>query len=70
MHRILPSGTLGSITQNVRPVRAPGERAMKFSIIYEAQMVDVSRENEAKVFNDMAEQGSSKLSKSFQRRSA
>ncbi len=29
---------------------------MKFSIIYEAQMVDVSRENEARVFQDMVDQ--------------
>ena len=29
---------------------------MKFSIIYEAQMVDTSRENEAQVFADMIEQ--------------
>jgi alkanesulfonate monooxygenase SsuD/methylene tetrahydromethanopterin reductase-like flavin-dependent oxidoreductase (luciferase family) len=29
---------------------------MKFSIIYEAQMVDVSRENEAQVFQDMVDQ--------------
>src|ERR1700742_672313 len=29
---------------------------MKFSIIYEAQMVDTSRENEAQVFADMVEQ--------------
>lgn len=29
---------------------------MKFSIIYEAQMVDTSRENEARVFRDMVEQ--------------
>jgi alkanesulfonate monooxygenase SsuD/methylene tetrahydromethanopterin reductase-like flavin-dependent oxidoreductase (luciferase family) len=29
---------------------------MKFSIIYEAQMVDVSRKNEAQVFQDMVEQ--------------
>ena len=29
---------------------------MKFSIIYEAQMVDISRQSEAKVFQDMVEQ--------------
>ena len=29
---------------------------MKFSIIYEAQMVDVSRENEAQVFHDIVDQ--------------
>src|ERR1700761_2629188 len=29
---------------------------MKFSIIYEAQMVDISRKNEAQVFQDMVEQ--------------
>ena len=29
---------------------------MKFSIIYEAQMVDISRANEAQVFHDMVEQ--------------
>lgn len=29
---------------------------MKFSIIYEAQMVDTSRENEARVFNEIIEQ--------------
>lgn len=29
---------------------------MKFSIIYEAQMVDTSRENEARTFHDTIEQ--------------
>ncbi len=29
---------------------------MKFSIIYEAQMVDTSRKNEARVFNEIIEQ--------------
>ncbi|MFD2499744.1 LLM class flavin-dependent oxidoreductase [Rhizorhabdus histidinilytica] len=29
---------------------------MKFSIIYEAQMVDTSRENEARVFHEIVEQ--------------
>jgi len=29
---------------------------MKFSIIYEAQMVDTSRKNEAQVFQDIVEQ--------------
>src|ERR1700739_657565 len=29
---------------------------MKFSIIYEAQMVDTSRKNEAQVFQDMVEE--------------
>src|SRR5882757_9192256 len=29
---------------------------MKFSLIYEAQMVDISRENEFQVFQDMVEQ--------------
>ncbi len=33
-----------------------GERQMKFSIIYEAQMVDTSRKNEAQVFHDIVEQ--------------
>ena len=29
---------------------------MKFSIIYEAQMIDTSRANEAQVFQDMVDQ--------------
>lgn len=29
---------------------------MKFSIIYEAQMIDTSRKNEAQVFQDMVDQ--------------
>jgi alkanesulfonate monooxygenase SsuD/methylene tetrahydromethanopterin reductase-like flavin-dependent oxidoreductase (luciferase family) len=33
-----------------------GELQMKFSIIYEAQMVDTSRANEAQVFQDMVDQ--------------
>jgi alkanesulfonate monooxygenase SsuD/methylene tetrahydromethanopterin reductase-like flavin-dependent oxidoreductase (luciferase family) len=32
------------------------ERIMRFSIIYEAQMVDTSRENEQQVFHDIVEQ--------------
>jgi alkanesulfonate monooxygenase SsuD/methylene tetrahydromethanopterin reductase-like flavin-dependent oxidoreductase (luciferase family) len=33
-----------------------GETTMKFSIIYEAQMVDTSRKNEAQVFQDMVDE--------------
>jgi alkanesulfonate monooxygenase SsuD/methylene tetrahydromethanopterin reductase-like flavin-dependent oxidoreductase (luciferase family) len=33
-----------------------GEASMKFSIIYEAQMVDTSRKNEAQVFHDIVDQ--------------
>jgi alkanesulfonate monooxygenase SsuD/methylene tetrahydromethanopterin reductase-like flavin-dependent oxidoreductase (luciferase family) len=38
------------------PRERQGERLMKFSIIYEAQMVDTSRKNEAQVFQDMVDE--------------